>query len=160
MIQHIPKLVGVHRIKLYDEKSGRLDYDTGPITNLVVSSGKNLMMNLLFNLNAPQTALGYLGIGTDTTAPTVLQTQLNPVVTGSVYLQAFDPGTTLNTSTQTVIYQITISTTNGNFTIGEGATFNGPTNGTSIMFNRVLISPTVTKTSAQTAIYICSLVQS
>lgn len=153
------RLKGLHQIRLFNEETGALEYDTGVLENVILTSGKNLMLNLLFGINSPQSTISYLGIGTDTTAPAAAQTQLNPSIAGSVYLQALDPGTVLNTGLSTVTYQITIPGPQGNFIIGEGGAFNGPTNGTSVMLNRILISPTVTKNSSQVAIYVCSLQQ-
>jgi len=167
-IEVVPRLIGAHRLYFYEdydpiralrgEVPGRLVKDTGWLKNLMVNNGKNLLLDRLFGFSGPPGAISALGIGTDTTAVSATQTQLNPSVSGSVYLQALDGGA--SRSGQVASYQMTVATGNGNFAIGEGAAFNGTTNGTSTMLNRLLISPVTTKTSAQTLIYACTLTQS
>lgn len=160
MIEHIPRAFGIFRLRLYDEKSGRLTYDTGPVHNLAVNVGKIYTLQQIYGQDQPLANMAYLAIGTDTTAANVAQTQLNPVVTGQTYFQTFDPGITISTATPPVCsYQITIPTSSGNFTIGEFGTFNGPINGTAIMLNRALVSPTVTKSSSNTAVLQVSFTQ-
>lgn len=167
-IEVVPTLIGAHRIYLYEdfdpirvlrgETPGRLVKDTGWMKNLMVTTGKNLYLDRLFGFSGPPAAISALGIGTDSTAVAAGQTQLNPSVSGTVFLQALDGGA--SRSGLVVSYQMTIATGNGNFAIAEGAAFNGTTNGTSIMLNRLLVSPITTKTSAQTLIYACTLTQS
>jgi hypothetical protein len=132
-------------IERFERQYGALVHDTGICRNLTVTVGKNKILDRLFGLSSA-TAITSLGVGTDSTAAAVGQTQLNPTVSGSVYLQAFDAGT--SRSAETVSAQATIGTANGNFTIAEGAMFDGTTNGTSIMLNRVVYGTSFTKSSS------------
>ena len=144
-------LIGKHRIKAYDYRTHRLKYDSGWLENLVTTVGKQLILNRLFGLSGPPASVNWLGVGTDTTAPALNQTQLNPVIPGSTYIQAFDAGTVL--AGQVVSAQATYGTSVANFTIAEGAMFNGAVNGTATMLNRVNITPAFTKTSALVVVY-------
>lgn len=157
-IEVVNRLVTTHRLYFYNAVSGALEFDTGPLHNLTVNTGKNLLLDRLFGFNGPPAAISSVGIGTDSTAVSVGQTQLNPSVSGSVFLQAADAGA--SRSGQVISIQSTIGTSNANFAIAEGALFNGTTNGTSIMLNRLLISPITTKTSAQTLVYAVTFTQS
>lgn len=167
-IEVVPKLIGAHRLYLYEdfdpirvlrgEVPGRLVKDTGWMKNLMVTSGKNLYLDRLFGFGGPPGAISALGVGTDSTAVSAGQTQLNPSVSGSVFLQALDGGAAR--AGLVVSFQTTIPTGSGNFAIAEGTGFNGTSNGTSLMLNRLLVSPITTKTSAQTLIYACTLTQS
>lgn len=157
MIEHIPRFHGVFRLIGYDH--GFTVYDSGPIHNLVVNTGKTLILQRLFGLpagNVPAAIAG-VGIGTDSTAPAVGQTKLNPVVAGSVYIQAPDAGTSISGLTCNI--QATIGTGNGNFTIAEAGLLNGTINGTSILLDRVAISPAFTKSSSITLVVSCAFTQ-
>lgn len=146
-----PKLRGIWTFKVCD---GEPEYDEhGELTNvieefvrenLIVTTGKQLMLDRLFGL-ASAVALSSVGVGTDSTAAAVGQTQLNPSVAGSVLIQTADAGTARSTLTVTI--QSTFGTGVANFQWNEAALFNGNTNGTSVMFNRIVIGP-FTKTSA------------
>ncbi len=155
---HIPRSHGVFRLVGYDH--GARVYDSGPLHNLVVNTGKTLILDRLFGLPGAGVppAVNSTGIGTDNTAAAATQTKLNPVVTGSTYLSGFDNGfptiAGLVVNTQT-----TVGTGNGNFTIWEVALFNGTTNGTSIMLDRVVLGSSFTKTSAITLVITCAFTQ-
>lgn len=105
--------------------------------NLVVTSGKDLSLDRLFALSGPPAAIGNVGVGTDSTAAAAGQTQLNPSVSGSVLLQTADAGTAR--SAETVTIASTYGTGVANFNWNEFGLFNGNTNGTSKMLNRIVI---------------------
>jgi hypothetical protein len=131
----------------YDEHGRVLNriVDSWTGENLIVTVGKNLVLDRLFALNGPPTGITSVGVGTDSTAAAVGQTQLNPSVAGSVLIQTADAGT--SRTNQTVTIQSTFGTGVANFQWNECGLFNGNTNGTSTMFNRIIIGP-FTKTSA------------
>ncbi len=122
-----------------------------------VTAGKNLVLDRLFSLSGPPAAVGNVGVGTDSTAAAVGQTQLNPSVSGSVLIQTADGGTAR--SSQTVTIASTFGTGVANFAWNEYGLFNGNTNGTSTMFNRVVIGP-FTKTSAVSIVLQAQITQS
>lgn len=165
-LEFLGRVVCIHRLKLYKhydpiralrgEVPGEEVYDSGPIQNLTVTAGKNIILDRLFGNSGPPGAVNSQGIGTDSTAASAGQTQLNPSVSGSVYLQAFDSAIR---SSQTVTCTTTIATGNGNFTINEAGMFNGTTNGTSIMLNRLIIGSPPTKTSAMSLVYVGTYLQ-
>jgi hypothetical protein len=155
----------VHSFKAYagdlvygknDEILNDLVYEQEPIKNLVVNTGKNLALDRLFGL-ASAIALTSVGVGTDSTAAAVGQTQLNPSVAGSVLIQTADAGTAR--AAQTVTIASTFGTGVANFSWNEGALFNGNVNGTSVMFNRIVFGP-FNKTSAVAIVYQVQVTQS
>lgn len=169
-LERVPDLLGLHRFVAYE---GDVEYeendegllvpanpvvfDSGVTKNLIVTSGKNLILDRLFGLSGPPAAISSIGVGTDSTAAAVGQTQLNPSVAGSVLLQTADAGTVR--SGQTVTIKSTFGTGVANFNWNEAGLFNGNTNGTSTMFNRVIIGP-FNKTSAVSIVYTATVTQS
>lgn len=130
-------------------------FESGVVKNLITTSGKNLILDRLFGL-ASAVNITSIGVGTDSTAAAVGQTQLNPSVAGSVLIQTADSGTAR--SAQTVTIKSTFGTGVANFTWNEAGLFNGNTNGTSVMFNRVIIGP-FAKTSAVSIVYTATVTQ-
>lgn len=130
------------------DRYGRVVAVSPTYCNLIVTVGKNLVLDRLFGLSSA-VALTSVGVGTDSTAAAVGQTQLNPTVAGSVLLQTADAGT--SRSAQTVTIASTYGTGVANFSWNEIGLFNGNTNGTSTMFNRIVIGP-FNKTTAVTII--------
>ena len=115
----------------------------------IVNNGKNLMLQRLGGITATQ--INTMGVGSDSTVFAVTQTQLNPSGGGATpILQALDAGSPTEAS-QVLTCQTTWSTTEGNLAGGvawqEIGLFNGTVNGTSTLFNRIVI-PAITKTSA------------
>ncbi len=160
------KLVGIHQFIVYDgdiekDANGKIInpiiYIQPPVKNMIVNTGKNLALDRLFALSGPPASISSVGVGTDSTAAAVDQTQLNPSVAGSVLIQAVDGGT--SRTGQVVTIQSTFGTGVANFIWNEAGLFNGTINGTSIMFNRVIIGP-FTKTSAVSIVYITTVTQS
>lgn len=151
LAEYFPLLTATFHLYAFDEDGNQV-WDSGDMHNLVTTTGKNLALDRAFGIfSSPAVAIpaaiGYLGIGTDGTAAAAAQTQLNPTIPGTVYLQAFDAGTTTRTG-QVVSTQCTISPSNGNFVIAEIGLFNGPANVTATLYNRLVVNPTFTKTSA------------
>lgn len=158
-------LIGLHQFTAY---AGEIEYDKNGeilnevvyrsevIENLIVTVGKNLAMDRLFGLGAdgPITSIG---VGTDSTAAAVAQIKLNPSVAGSVLLKTADAET--SRTNQTVTIKATFGTAEANFTWNEAGLFNGNTNGTSRMFNRVIIGP-FAKSSAVSIVYTTTVTQS
>lgn len=108
-------------------------------TNLVVTAGKNLILERLFGITGPPAAVASIGVGTDSTAAVAGQTQLNPTVAGTVLIQSVD--STPTRSSQTVTAIRTFTTAQANFQWNEVGAFNGNTNGTSTMLNRIVVGP-------------------
>jgi len=157
-------LEGIWNLSAY---AGELEYDAdGNITNelvesitkknMIVTVGKNLTLDRLFAL-AAAVALTSVGVGTDSTAAAVGQTQLNPSVAGTVLIQTADAGTAR--AAQTVTMTSTFGTAVANFSWNECGLFNGNTNGTSVMFNRIVIGP-FAKTSAVSIVLTITITQS
>ncbi len=125
--------------------------------NLIVTGGKDLSLDRLFALSGTTAAVVSVGVGTDSTAAAAGQTQLNPSVAGSVSLQTADAGTAR--SAETVTIASTYATGTANFSWNEFGLFNGNTNGTSKMLNRIIIGP-FTKTSSVSIVITGTITQS
>lgn len=124
--------------------------------NLITTTGKQAYLDRLAGLSAVA-AFTSLGVGTDSTAAAVGDTKLNPSVAGSAFLQAADPTFPSRTGTVLTI-QTTFGTGVANFTWNEAGYFNGTTNGTSTIFNRVIIGP-FAKTTASSIAYTSTITQ-
>jgi len=122
----------------------------------IVTNGKNLILDRLFGLSAA-VAVSSMGVGTDSTAFAVGQTQLNPSVAGSVYLQALDGGT--SRTSQTVTATCTFATGVANFSWNEIGLFNGTVNGTSVMLDRIAPIGPFVKTSAVSIVAVLTVSQ-
>lgn len=169
-IEGIPTAVGLHSFTAYEGDielvedahtglmvpSNPVVYQSPTYKNLITTVGKNLILDRLFGLSAA-VAITSVGVGTDVTAAAVGQTQLNPTVAGSVLIQTADAGT--SRTAQTVSIQSTFGTGVANFQWNEAGLFNGNTNGTSVMFNRVIVGP-FSKSSSVSIIYKTTISQS
>jgi len=156
-------LIGLHQFTAY-EGDIKLD-DNGKITNkvvhkskvyrnMIVTNGKNLTLDRLFNLSGA-VGITSVGVGDSATAATLAQTGL--IGTTNVLLQTADAGT--SRTNQVVTIQSTFGTGVANFTWNEAGLFNGNTNNTSVMFNRVIIGP-FAKTTAVSIVYVTTITQS
>jgi hypothetical protein len=123
----------------------------------MVTNGKGLVLDMLFGLSGA-TKVNSMGVGTDSTAYAVGQSQLNPTVSGSVFLQAFDAGT--SRSGLVVTATTTYATGVANFAWAEIGMFNGTTNGTSVMLDRIAPIGPFTKSSAVSIVAVIQLTQS
>lgn len=113
--------------------------------NLVTTAGKGLYLDRLFAMGGPPSQLTHMGVGNDATAAAVGNTQLGGS-SPSPDLRAFDA---LPTRSGLVVTAIrTYATGEGNMNWQEIALFNGGTNGTSIMFNRIAPIGAFNKTSS------------
>lgn len=169
-------LLGLHSFIAYegeleyveDEETGLLVpanpvvYKSPLYSNLVVTSGKSDYLQRLsagLGTVAAINAFGHIGVGTDSTAAAAGQTQLNPSVAGSTLIQACDASFPSGPSSLVNTYKATFGTSVANFNWNEAGIFNGTTNGTSRMFNRVVIGP-FNKTSAVSIAYTTTITQS
>ena len=134
-----------------------LVYETPVVTNLIVDGGKQAYLDRLGGLGSVA-AFTSIGVGTDSTAAASGQNKLNPTVAGSVLIQAVD-ATFPSRSGFVETWKSTFGTGVANFTWNEAGIFNGTTNGTSTMFNRVIIGP-FAKTSAVSIAYTTTVTQS
>lgn len=155
-------LKGLHSFKAY---KGDLEYDQdgnivnelayeSPVyENMIVTSGKNLALDRLFGLGSdgPITSVG---VGDNSTAASLAQTGLQG--TTNVLIKTADAGT--SRTGQTVTITATFGTGEANFTWNEAGLFNGNTNNTSKMFNRVVIGP-FAKTTAVSIVYQTTVTQ-
>lgn len=157
------KLVGLHSFTAYegdivkDENDNILNkkvYQSPVYENLIVTAGKNLTLDRLFNLSAA-VAITSVGVGDNATAAAVGQTGL--IGTTNVLIKTADAGTAR--SAQTVTITATFGTGEANFTWNEAGLFNGNVNNTSTMFNRVVIGP-FTKTTSVSIVYQTTVTQS
>lgn len=158
-------MIGLHQFTAYEgeikrDKNGtilnKVVHESPVYKNMIVTTGKNLTLDRLFGL-ASAVAITSVGVGTDSTAAAVGQTQLNPTVSGTVLIQTADAGT--SRTGQVVTITSTFGTGVANFSWNEAGLFNGNTNGTSVMFNRVVIGP-FSKTSAVSIVYQTTVTQS
>lgn len=122
----------------------------------MVTNGKQLVLDRLFNLGGA-VQVNSMGVGTDSTAYAVGQTQLNPSVSGSVLIQALDAGTAR--SSLTVTATSTYGTGVANFSWNEIGLFNGTTNGTSTMLNRIAPIGPFNKSTAVSIVAVVQIVQ-
>lgn len=161
----IPNLVGLHRFTAYEGDIERdaegailnpVVFESPVYKNLVVDTGKALILDRLFGLGAPPGPVNSVGVGTEAIASVVGQTRLNPSTGGTVLIKAADTGT--SRSVLAVSIAATFGTGEANFTWNEGGLFNGTVNGTSLMFNRVIIGP-FTKTASYAIVYQAQIVQ-
>lgn len=164
-IEHTGNMVGLHQFTAYEgdikvDSNGKIVnkrvYKSPVYKNMIVTNGKNLTLDRLFGL-ASAVAITSVGVGTDSTAAAIGQTQLNPSVPGSVLIQTADAGTARAGQVVTIVS--TFGTGVANFSWNEAGLFNGNTNGTSTMFNRVIIGP-FNKTSAVSIVYTTTVTQS
>lgn len=162
-------LIGEHHFIAYEgdleykvsEKSGLL-VPQNPIVwvspvyrNIIVDTGRQSYIDRLQANTVP--AFTVLGVGTDSTATGGTQSKLNPSVTGSVYLQTVD-ATFPSRAGFVGSWKATYASGVANFNWNEAGIFNGLTNGTSLMFNRVLIGP-FNKTAQVAITYTATLTQ-
>jgi len=119
--------------------------DTFEGDNLVTTNGKGLLLDRLFALGSPPGALTAMGVGNSATAAVVGDTQLAGA-TPAPDLRLYDA---LPTRSGLVVTAIrTYATAEGNMNWQEIGLFNGVTNGTSILFNRIAPIGPFNKTSA------------
>lgn len=124
-----------------------------------MTNGKTLLLELLFGLSSeltPATIVNSLGVGSSNTASSTSDTQLQGT---SLLIQGLDAGYP-SISNQTVTCQSTFGTSVANFTWAETGLFNGTTNGTSVMFNRIAPIGPFTKSSAVSIVVIITITQS
>ena len=122
----------------------------------IVNNGKTLILDMLFGLGGSK--ITSLGVGTDSTPFSVTQTQLNPSVAGSVLIQTQDAGSP-SIASLTVTCQSTFGTGVANFQWNEIGLFNGNTNGTSTMLDRIVIGP-FSKTNTVSIVAVITITQS
>jgi hypothetical protein len=128
---------GVVLVEIEDAKRGKV-IDSYSVPNLVVTTGFNIIRDLL--AGDAINALTHFALGTGTTAPLIGNQALATEVYRDSITQFVDESATLK-----VKYYLPASQANGN-TIGEAGIFNSAAGAG--MFNHVLISPTIVKTSS------------
>lgn len=165
------KVVGRHHFAVYDGDvtesfdllsglfvpTNDLVYETPVTANLIVDVGKTSIIDRLAGLGSVA-AFASIGVGTDSTAAGSSQIKLNPTVAGSVLLQTAD-ATYPSRVGFVGTWRSTFGTGVANFTWNEAGIFNGNTNGTSLMFNRVIIGP-FAKTASVSIVYTTTITQS
>ncbi len=125
--------------------------------NTIVANGKNLNAQRLFAAGGPPTQINTMAVGTDNTASSSSQAQLNPSVAGSTFFQAFDSTPSVAAGVATCI--CTLGTGVANFSHAEIGMFNGTVNGTSVMLDRIAPIGPFTKSSANSIIYTITYTQ-
>lgn len=123
----------------------------------IVTNGKNLILDMTFGLNS-QTKINSMGVGNSATASSATQTQLLGS-TPSPVLQALDGGFP-SRSGSVVTCQSTFGPGVATQTWQEVGLFNGTTNGTSVMLNRIAPIGPYTKNAGDTIIAILTITQS
>lgn len=159
-------LIGIHTFEAFegdleyieDEKTG-LMVPANPrlwvasYENMILTTGKQAYLDRLAGLSSVA-AFTSLGVGSSSQAVVVGDTQL---VGASNFIQACD-ATFPSRSALVLTYKSTFGTGVANFQWNEAGIFNGTTNGTSLMFNRVIIGP-FTKSSSVSIAYTTTLTQ-
>jgi hypothetical protein len=125
--------------------------------NVVTTNGKGLLLDRLFAMAGTPTQVNGIGVGNSATAAAATDTQLLGA-TPAPYLQAFDA---LPTRSGLVVTSVTtVATANGNQNWQELGQFNGVTNGTSVLFNRIAPIGAFNKTSSVSIIVTVTTTQS
>lgn len=162
--ERVPDLLGLHTFQIFEgdvqyvERGGLLVPDREPVEehtykNLITTAGKGGYLDRLAGLGGVA-AFTSLGVGNSSTAAAVEQNQL---LGASTLIKAAD-ATFPSRSGTVLTIKSTFSTAEANFVWNEAGYFNGTANGTSIMFNRVIIGP-FTKTSAVSIAYTTQITQ-
>lgn len=126
--------------------------------NLVTTAGKSLLLDRLYANAGFGGAVNSMGTGTEATAAAIGDTKLNPAGGGTVFIQAFDAAATRAGLIETSI--CTFTTAQANFNWQELGEFNGTTNGTSTLFNRIAPIGPFNKTSAVSIVVTVTVTQS
>lgn len=161
----VPKLKGYWKLEVYEgdverDENGNILNKLVEILegeNLVVTTGKGLLLDRLFALGTPPTQANSMGVGNSATAAAVGDTQL----LGSAPAPALFAFDSLPTRAGLVVTCVrTFATAEGNMNWQELAIFNGVVNGTSIMLNRIAPIGPFNKTSAVSIVTTVQLTQS
>jgi len=154
-------MIGLHQFTAYEgdvkrDKNGKVlnkvVYKSPVYKNMIVTTGKNLTLDRLFGLSSA-VAITSVGVGTGSGAAALTDTQL----TAGAVVQTADLGT--SRTGQVVTITSTFGTGVANFSWNEAGLFNGNVNGTSVMFNRVVIGP-FTKSGSVSIVYQTTVTQS
>lgn len=151
-METLPKLKGHWRLDVYEGDTDHL-LRTIEGDNLVVTTGKQLLLDRLFAIGGTPTQVNSMGVGATAAAAAVTDTQLGSTPT----IKAFDAGTSRAGLVVTCI--ATFATGDANISWNELAMFNGTVNGTSIMFNRIAPIGPFTKTSAVSIVVTVTITQ-
>lgn len=122
--------------------------------NLIVTTGKQLLLDRLFAMGGTPTQVNSMGVGATAAAAVVGDTQLGSTPT----IKAFDALPTRSGLVVTCI--TTFLTTDANISWNELGLFNGTVNGTSIMFNHIAPIGPFNKTSAVSIVVTVTVTQS
>lgn len=154
----IPKLLGHWRLDIYsgDIQDDEHFLETIEGDNLIVTTGKNILLDRLFALGTPPAAIADLGVGNSATAAAAGDVQLLGA-TPVPYLQAFDALPTR--AGQVVTCVTTIATGNGNQNWQELGLFNATSNVSGTMFNRIAPIGPFNKTSAVSIVVTVTITQ-
>lgn len=121
--------------------------------NIIVTTGKQLLLDRLFATTGMPGAISAMGVGASATAAAVGDTQLNTTPT----ILAFDSTPTRSGLVVTCIR--TFTTTEANINWQELGLFNGTVNGTSIMLNRIAPIGPFNKTSSVSIVVTVTITQ-
>jgi hypothetical protein len=115
------------------------------VDNLVVTQGRSWVLGQLETVNSQAQAIGWLAIGTSTTAPTTADTLLGSEVT-RIAIGTWVTST-LTANPPSWQAQGSFATNVGNTTIGEVGLFNTPTANTATMLGHATFTSFVKTTS-------------
>jgi len=121
--------------------------------NLIVTTGKQLLLDRLFATSGMPNAISAMGVGASATAAAVGDTQLGTTPT----ILAFDSTPTRSGLVITCVR--TFATGEANINWQELGLFNGTVNGTSIMLNRIAPIGPFNKTSAVSIVVTVTITQ-
>lgn len=152
---NIDDLKGHWKLEVFDGDNGPL-LETIEGDNLIVTSGKGLLLDRLFSIAGFGGAINSMGIGNSATGAAIADTQLGGATPVPV-LQALDSTPTRSGLVVTAVS--TFGTTVANQTWQELALFNGTVNGTSVMLNRIAPIGPFTKTSAVSIVVTVTITQ-
>ena len=154
-LDDLVELKGRWKIEVFEGDHGPL-IDTIEGDNLIVTSGKGLLLDRLFAIAGFGGAVNSMGVGNSATAAAAADTQLGGATPAPV-LQALDSTPTRSGLGVTCISTFGTAVAKQNWQ--ELALFNGVTNGTSVMFNRIAPIGPFNKTSAVSVVVTVSITQ-
>jgi len=132
------KAKGRIRLQVKDPKTGEILSDSGWKDNIITNVGKALLMALAGNISSP-VAVGYLAVGTSSTAVAATDTALNAEITTIGLGRAAATVTQVTTTTTNDTLQLQYTwTATGSTTVNEIGIFNNATAGMGTILGHAL----------------------
>lgn len=161
MTEELPPIKGFWTLEVYEgdierDEDGRIVNELVEVIegeNLVVTAGKNLLLDRLFALSGPPSQVTHMGVGDSATAAAVGDTDL--LAATNKFRKAFDSTPTRSGLVVTCV--TTFATGDANFNWQELGLFNAASGGS--MFNRIAPIGPFTKSSAVSIVVTVTITQ-